>query len=153
MVKRKVEDIVEEICLPITDKLGLELIDVEYKKEGSNYILRAIIDKPGGVDIDDCENVSRELDIKLDESDPIEQSYNLEVQSPGERSLKKDKEFQYFSGRDVEVKLYEACDGKKIYEGNLIGLEQKMIKISTEDGIEKTFPKEKVANVKLKINF
>lgn len=153
MAKSKIEDTIESICIPITERLGLNLIDVEYKKEGNNYILRIIIDKPDGIDIDDCENVSRELDAKLDELDPIENSYNLEVQSPGERNLRKDKEFEYFRGRDVEVKLYEAYEGKRIFEGKLLGLNNGIIRILQDNGEEKQFSKEKTANVKLKINF
>lgn len=153
MAVNKVEEAVFNISRPIAENLGLELIDVEYKKEGSSYILRVIIDKPDGVDIEDCENLSRELDVKLDETDPIEHSYNLEVQSPGERSLKREREYEYFSGREVEVKLYEAQNGKKVVGGTLIGMDNGMINILQEDGEEKHFPKEKVANVKLKINF
>lgn len=153
MVKRKVEDIVEEICQPIVDNLKLVLIDVEYKKEGSSYILRIIIDKPEGVDIDDCENVSRLLDEKLDELDPIEHAYNLEVQSPGERNLKRDREFEYFKERDVEVKLYETQDGRKVFEGKLLGLFDGLVRILSENGEEKVFPRAKISSVKLKINF
>lgn len=153
MAKMKIEDKVEEICQPIVDSLGLSLIDVEYKKEGSNYILRVIIDKPEGVNIDDCESVSRRLDEKLDEIDPIEQSYSLEVQSPGERNLKKDKEFEYFRGRDVEIKLYEPIDSRKLFEGKLIGLDNGMIRILQENGEEKSINRERTASVKLKINF
>lgn len=153
MAKRKVEDIVEEVCLPITERLGLELIDVEYKKEGNNYVLRVVIDKPEGIDIDDCESVSRELDKKLDELDPIENSYNLEVQSPGERILKKDREYEYFKGRDVEIKLYEAVEGVKVFEGKLLGLDSGIISIMQKNGEVKRFLKGKAASVKLSINF
>ncbi len=147
MAKRKVEEVVEEMVRPITEALSLELIDVEYKKEGKNYVLRIIIDKPNGITIDDCENVSREVDQKLDELDPIENSYNLEVQSPGEMSLKKDREFEYFKGREVEVKLYEAI------EGVLLGLFDGIVKIKSLSGDVLEFSKECTANVKLKIRF
>ena len=153
MAKRKVEEVVEEMVRPITEALSLELIDVEYKKEGKNYVLRIIIDKPNGITIDDCENVSREVDQKLDELDPIENSYNLEVQSPGEMSLKKDRGFEYFKGREVEVKLYEAIDGKKTFEGVLLGLFDGIVKIKSLSGDVLEFSKECTANVKLKIRF
>lgn len=153
MGKKNIEETVEKLCKPITDKYNLELIDVEYKKEGPGYVLRATIDKPSGVTIDDCEAVSRELSDKLDEVDPIEGEYNLEVQSPGERNLRKDKEYNYFKGRDVEVKFYQEQDGRKTIEGKLEGLENGLIKIILENGEMKEYPKEKVANVKLKINF
>ena len=153
MVSKKIEQIVEDICMPITDALGLQLIDVEYKKEANNFILRIIIDKQDGIMMEDCENVSRELNDKLDEIDPIESNYNLEVQSTGERSLRRDSEYEYFKGRDVEVKLYEVQEGRKVYDGKLLGMEQKIIKIDTLGGGIKEFSKEKVANVKLKITF
>ena len=149
----KVEQMVEDLAKPIAQSLKIELIDVEYKKEGSNYVLRVTIDKPKGITIEDCENMSRELDAKLDEADPIEQSYSLEVQSPGERALRKDSEFKYFKGRDVEVKLYEALDGQKLYDGKLLGLEEDNIVITLNDGCEKRFDRKKVSSVKLKINF
>lgn len=153
MTKKRIDETVEEICRPITDRLGLNLIDIEYKKEGKDYVLRAIIDKADGIVIEDCENVSRELSDKLDEIDPIEGGYLLEVQSPGERSLKKDREFDYFRDRSVEVKLYEAVDGKKVFEGRLLGLEDNKVKLMSDNNSELEFPKDKVANVKLKINF
>lgn len=152
VTKRKVEETVEEICRPITDKLGLELIDIEYKKEGNNYVLRVIIDKSMGIVIEDCENVSRELDAKLDEIDPITHGYNLEVQSPGERTLKKDREFEYFKGRDVEVKLYEAHEGRKLFEGKLLGREDNLVSISMENGEERSFTVDQVASVRIKIS-
>lgn len=151
MGKKKVEDTVEEILIPITEKLGLNLIDIEYKKEGSNYVLRVIIDKPEGVVIDDCENLSRELDKKLDEIDPIPHEYYLEVQSPGERVLKKEREFEYFKGRDVEVKLYQPLEGRKVFEGKLSSLNDGLVFITDENGENKGFPLDKVSAVKLKI--
>lgn len=153
MVKKKIEDTVEEICEPITIELGLKLIDVEYKKEGSNYVLRIIIDKPNGITIQDCENVSIQLSNRLDEIDPIDSSYSLEVQSPGERSLKKEGEYEYFKGRAVEVKLYEPIEGKKTFEGQLLGIENNILIIKLESEDIKEFNREKVANVKLKIIF
>lgn len=152
MVKKKIEDIVEDICRPITERLGLELIDIEYKKEGKNFVLRIIIDNYKGVVIEDCENVSRELSDELDRLDPIESEYILEVQSPGERNLKKDREFEYFKDRDVEVKLYEPQEGKKVFEGKLVSREDGMVKILLPDDRVEQFPVEKVANVKLIIN-
>lgn len=151
MGKKKVEETVEEILMPITEKLGLNLIDIEYKKEGNNYVLRTIIDKPEGIVIDDCENVSRELDKKLDEIDPIPHEYYLEVQSPGERVLRKDREFEYFKGRDVEVKLYEALEGRKAFEGKLSTRSADSVFIISENGETKGFPLDKVSAVKLKI--
>jgi len=153
MVKKKAEEIVGEICSPIAECLGLSLIDVEYKKEGTNYVLRVIIDKPEGIVIEDCENLSRELSVKLDEVDPIPNTYNLEVQSPGERVLKKDNEFKYFEGRDVEVKLYEEKEGKRTDVGILKGVENGVLSIIKDAGEVVEFEMDKVASVRLKINF
>lgn len=153
MAKKRVEDIVEEAAAPIAESLGLTVVDVEYKKEGPSYVLRVIIDKPEGITIDDCENLSRTLSEKLDTLDPIENSYSLEVQSPGERKLKKDREFEYFKGRDVEVKLFEAVDGRKAFEGKLMGLKDNAVGITMESGLVKEFNRDKVASVKLSITF
>ncbi|MDI6618260.1 MAG: ribosome maturation factor RimP [Clostridiales bacterium] len=152
MIRKKMDRYIEDIVKPITDKLGIVLIDVEYKKEGNNYVLRLVIDSKNGVTIDDCENVSKLVSDKLDEDDPIENSYSLEVQSPGERVLKSDREFDYFKGRNVEVKLYEQMQGKKIFDGKLIGLENDLIKIEDHDKIYE-FQKNKVSSVRLKIIF
>ncbi|KPU43906.1 ribosome maturation factor RimP [Oxobacter pfennigii] len=151
MAKKKVEETVEELCLPIANRLGLNLIDVEYKKEGSNYVLRIIIDKPQGIVIEDCENLSRELDEKLDELDPIQNAYSLEVQSPGERILVHEREYEYFKDRDVEVKFYEPLEGKKVFEGILKGLKDGNVTIQTEKGEDAQFPMDKIAHVRLKI--
>lgn len=148
----KITEVVKGLCTPIADELGVELIDVEYKKEGGSYVLRIIIDKPGGVLIEDCENISSLLSDKLDESDPIAGSYTLEVQSPGERSLKNDWELNYFKGRDVEIKLYKPESSRKIFEGELLGIEDDNIRFIS-DGETREFPRDKVANVKLKIRF
>lgn len=153
MAKKRAEDIVEEVAAPVAESMGLTLVDVEYKKEGPSYVLRLIIDKPEGITIEDCESLSRALDEKLDEMDPIENSYSLEVQSPGERRLKRDREFDYFKGRDVEVKLFEGLEGKKTYEGKLIGLKDNRVCITQENGTVKEFDREKVASVKLSITF
>lgn len=153
MPTAKVEQTVEDIAKPIAESLGIALIDVEYRKEGKNHVLRVTIDNPEGITIEDCEHMSRELDVKLDEADPIEESYSLEVQSPGERTLRRDSEFEYFKGRDVEVKLYYAIDGQKLYDGKLLGLEKDNIAIMLNDGCEKSFDREKVSSVRLKINF
>jgi ribosome maturation factor RimP len=154
MAKRKIEDVICEIANPITEKNNFELVDIEFIKEGSNWYLRVYIDKPGGIMIDDCQIVSQALSEKLDEVDPIEQSYFLEVSSPGlERPLKKDKDFEKFKGEQVTVKLFLPLDGKKIFEGELIGLVDNKIVInsSSEGNIE--FEREKVSKVRRVIKF
>ena len=97
---------------PIVEANGLELVDLEFVKEGVNWYLRVYIDKDGGVNIDDCELVSRALEAKLDEKDPIEQAYILEVSSPGiDRPLKKEADFVKYQGEIIDVKLYTAVNG------------------------------------------
>ena len=108
----------EKLLGPIIEENKFELVDVEYVKEGSGYFLRAYVDKPGGITIDDLEKVSRALSDKLDEEDFIDDAYTLEVSSPGlGRPLKKDKDFERHLGEEVEIKLYKAV-GKKDIEQN-----------------------------------
>jgi ribosome maturation factor RimP len=154
MAKRKIEEIVAEVALSVTDKNSFELVDVEFIKEGSNWYLRVYIDKPGGIVIEDCQTISEQLSEKLDDLDPIEQSYYLEVSSPGlERPLKKDKDFVKFKGELVEVKLFQPIEGKKAFEGELIGLIDNKIGIKTQKGLELMFERDKVSSVKRVLKF
>jgi len=119
----RIETTVGNLILPVLDGLGYELVDIEFKKEGSQWHLRIYIDKPEGINLEDCEKVSYEISDLLDEADPIEQSYILEVSSPGlDRPLKKPRDYERAKGTLVEVKLYKAIDGKKNFEGILEGL-------------------------------
>jgi ribosome maturation factor RimP len=116
----KVTETVEKIAWPIVQELGLEIVDVEYVKEGKNWYLRLYIDKENGVDIEECGMVSEKLSEKLDEIDPIPHNYYLEVSSPGaERPLKKQEDFEKAIGKNVHIKTYEPIDGEKIFEGIL----------------------------------
>lgn len=143
----------EAYAADITDKYSLELVDVEYVKEGSEKYLRIYIDKPGSVTIDDCEKVSRELEAILDREDPIDEAYILEVSSPGlDRVLKKDYEYEKYKGRAVEIKLFAPIDGKKEFEGELIGLSEGLISIKTADG-ELSFEKGAVVSCRLAVIF
>jgi len=143
----------EELLLPITDRFSVEIYDVEYVKEGGEWYLRAYIDKPGGVNINDCENVSRALSERLDQEDFIAEAYILEVSSPGlGRTLKKEKHFQKAMGQDVEVKTYRPVDGRKEFTGVLQGYEDGNVTILTEEG-ERVFEKTEVALVKLAFDF
>ena len=110
----------EELILPILDEKGFELVDVEYVKEGQDYFLRAYIDKPGGITIDDCVAVSREMNVLLDELDYVEGAYTFEVSSPGlGRPLKKARDFERSLGQEVEIRTYKAIDGSKEFYGIL----------------------------------
>jgi len=154
MSKKKVEEIVEEMLIPIVDRYSFELVDVEYVKEGANWYLRTYIDKEDGINIDDCEAVSKELSKKLDEEDPIDQSYFLEVSSPGlDRPLKKDKDFMKYRGETVEVRLFHPFNGKKIYEGELLGLINGRIVIKPDKSDSVEFEKSDVAVVKRSVHF
>ena len=154
MSKNRVEKIAEQLAIPIIEKENFELVDVEYTKEGSDWYLRLYIDKPGGITLDDCQKVSEQLSNLLDRKDPIKGNYFLEVSSPGlDRPLKKESDFIRFKGRAVEVKLYEALDGKKVIEGELIGLENNVIKLNVANVGLVELPKEKVALTRLAVEF
>lgn len=153
MVKKKIEDVAAEVAFPIVEKYKFELVDVEYLKEGSNWYLRVFIDKEGGITIDDCQLVSEELSDELDKVDPIKQSYFLEVSSPGiDRPLKKEKDFEKFKGELVEVKLFQPIDGRKIFEGELIGLKDNIISMMHNKEVME-FEKDKVATVRRVVKF
>jgi len=153
-VKKNIATEIEQMVLPITEANDLELVDVEYVKEGGEFFLRVYIDKEGGVSLNECELVTRALNPILDEKDPIKDNYYLEVSSPGlDRPLKKDKDFVKYQGRDVEIKLYKPINGSKLYEGELVGLtEEKNIKIII-DNKEVEFNKKDVALIRLAIKF
>lgn len=149
MSKKKIEEIVAELALPITERNSFELVDVEFIKEGANWYLRIYIDKPNGITLDDCQIVSEEIGKKLDELDPIEQSYFLEVSSPGlDRPIKSEKDFEKYKGELVEVKLFKSLDGKKLFEGKLVGLIDGKVCIQQEDADILKFDNESVALVK-----
>lgn len=131
-----------------------ELVDVEYVKEGPYFYLRVFIDREGGLDIEDITDVTREINLVLDEKDPIQEQYFLEVSSPGlDRALKKDRDFIREKGKEVELKLYRSKDGKKQYEGRLMGLDEEGCIVVECEGKEYSFDKKEVAVVKLKVNF
>ena len=149
----KITDQVAALAKPVVEARGCSLWDVEYVREGPEYFLRLYIDKEGGVDIDDCEAVSRAMDPILDEKDPIPGSYHFEVCSAGlERALKKPSDFQRFMGAAVTVKLYRPYDGRKEIPGVLRGYEDG--RVTLEVGKETvTFEKSQVALVRLRVEF
>lgn len=143
----------EQLLLPITEKFGVEIYDVEYVKEGSDYYLRAYIDKPEGVNIIDCENVSRALSEALDKEDFIPDAYILEVSSPGlGRSLKKDKHLQKSIGQKVEVKLFKPIDKCKEFTGVLESFDEESITIM-EENAPRTFNRAEIALIRLALDF
>ena len=154
MSKKEVyEQKAEAILLPIMEKYGFELWDVEYVKEGSNWYLRAYIDKPGGIMINDCETVSRELSDILDAQDFIEDAYILEVSSPGlGRPLKKEKDYNRSMGKELEIRTYRAINREKEFYGILKSYDENSVTIENEDG-EQTFQKSDIALIRLAFDF
>lgn len=139
-----IETVVENIVMELLADTELELVDVEYVKE-QNWYLRVYIDKPGGIGIDDCQGLSEKLEAKLDECDPIKESYFLEVSSPGlDRALKKDRDLIRHEGDTVEVSTYAPVDGSKSIVGTLQGFTETELLVGG-----KTIERAKIANVKL----
>ncbi|MGN1004450.1 MAG: ribosome maturation factor RimP, partial [Oscillospiraceae bacterium] len=146
----KVTELTAALAAPIAQEQGCSLWDVEYVKEAGTWILRVYIDKEGGVSINDCEAVSRPLSDKLDEVDPIEGSYTLEVASAGaDRVLKKPEHFAAFLGSEVDVRLYRPIDGKKEFVGVLAGYENGNVLLEGD----LRFEKKDVAQVRLHVTF
>ena len=150
MAKREAyESKVENYLLPMMEEYGFELVDVEYVKEAGTWYLRAYIDKEGGISVDDCEVVSRRLSDWLDKEDFIEESYILEVSSPGlGRPLKKEKDFVRSLGKDVEIRLYRAKDKRKEFTGALKAFDRDTVTIE-EDGKEISFERPETALIPL----
>lgn len=152
--KKEYEARTEALITPIVEKYNFELVDVEYVKEGSNWYLRCYIDKEGGIFVDDCEKVHRELGDLLDEEDFIDNSYILEVSSPGlGRPLKKDKDFQRSIGKDVEIRTFRKIDKSKEFTGCLMAYDESTVTIQMEDGEEKVFDRADIALIHLAFDF
>ena len=152
--KEEYEAKTEALLLPIVEEKGYEMVDVEYVKEGSNWYLRAFIDMPGGITINDLEGVSRKLSDLLDEEDFISDAYILEVSSPGlGRPLKKDRDFDRSIGEEIEVHLYRSLNGNKQYVGLLESYDKDTITIEDEDGSEIALDRVNVSLVRLTIDF
>jgi ribosome maturation factor RimP len=142
----------EQILAPIMEAEGFELVDTEFVKEGGSYYLRAYIDKPGGITIDDCEKVSRQLSDRLDEEDFVEESYILEISSPGlGRQLKKDKDFERSLGEAVEVKFYKPLNGVRETSGILKAWDAETVTIGVDEDI--TIKRADIALIRLAIDF
>ncbi len=155
MGRRKVVDVVGDVVSKFCSSNGLELVDVQFVKEGPHRYLRVVIDKENGVSLDDCGDVSKFLNKKLDQMDLVEEQYFLEVTSPGvERELKRDEDFEKYSGKLVQAKLFQPVNGQKVIQGVLIGLnEDKKIIIEMENKEKFEVPKSKAAVVKLVVDF
>ncbi|HJD29335.1 MAG TPA: ribosome maturation factor RimP [Candidatus Blautia avicola] len=154
MSKKEIyEQKAEDLVMPIVEKYGFELVDVEYVKEGGNFYLRAYVDKPGGITVDDCETVSREFSDKLDEADFIDEAYIMEVSSPGlGRPLKKEKDFKRSMGEEVEIRTYRPINREKEFYGVLTAYDENSVTIDCE-GEEKIFQKADIALIRLAFDF
>ncbi len=159
MAKQKLTDKIYEMALPIANEHGLDIYEVEYKKEGSDYVLRVILDtKQDGeneyVSINDCEEISRALSDLLDGDDPIKEPYMLEVTSPGlDRPLKKQEDFVRFKGSQVDIGLYKAVNGSKVVTGELVGKADGVITIKLQNGSQYAAKEDEVSSVKLTVIF
>lgn len=155
MSKKEVyEQKTEEILLPIVEEYGFELVDVEYVKEGGTWYLRTYMDKEGGISIDDCEKVSRRLSDILDEKDYIDDTYIMEVSSPGlGRPLKKEKDFKRSLGKEVDIRTYRMIDKQKEFTGILKDYDKDTVTIELENETLKTFEKGDIALIRLAFDF
>ena len=155
MTKRETyEQKTEALLAPLLEEHRFELVDVEFVKEAGTWFLRAYIDKPGGIMIDDCELVSRAFGDLLDQEDFIEESYILEVSSPGlGRPLKKEKDFARSIGREVEIRLFKPLNKEKEFFGILKSYDGSQVTIEQEDGSELTFERSGIALIRLAFDF
>ena len=152
--REQYEQQTEELLEPIVTGHGFELVDVEYVKEAGTWYLRAYIDKPGGITVDDCEVVSRQFSDILDEKDYIEDAYIFEVSSPGlGRPLKKEKDFKRSMGEEVEIRTYRAIDRQKEFTGILKAYDNDTVTIAYEDDTEQVFNKSDIALIRLTLDF
>ena len=155
MSKREAyEQHTEQLLLPIVESHGFELVDVEYVKEAGTWYLRAYIDKPGGITVNDCELVSRTFSDILDEKDYIEDTYIFEVSSPGlGRPLKKEKDFARSIGEEVEIRTYRAIDRQKEFIGILVEYDKDTVTIEYEDETTQVFERADIALIRLALHF
>lgn len=155
MAKREVyEQKTEAILMPMMEANHFELVDVEFVKEAGTFFLRAYIDKEGGITIDDCELISRALSDRLDQEDFIEETYILEVSSPGlGRPLKKDKDLQRSLGESVDVKLFKAVDKQKDFTGILKAWDAQTVTLAFEDNEELVLERTNIALIRLAFDF
>jgi ribosome maturation factor RimP len=145
---------VEEIGRPVAEARGLRLVDVELVREAGRTILRFVLDKPGGVTLEDLEGFHRAVDPALDAADPIPHAYYVEVSSPGlDRPLRKDRDFQVFAGRQVEVATFGPLEGRRVFIGRLEGLEGDAVVLTDGDGHTWRIPRAQVARARLHAEF
>lgn len=153
MAYNKTEKEVLSLLEPIAEKESVEIWDVTFQKEGPDYVLRVYLDKEGGISIDDCERVSRALDVVLDEKDPISQAYMLEVSSAGlDRAIKYDFHFEKCMGKNVDVKLFAPINKEREFTAKLVGFEENVVSLE-RDGEEMNIPMDKISQIRLTVEF
>jgi ribosome maturation factor RimP len=144
---------VRRLAEPVAAALGLEVIDIEYRREGGGWVLRLFIDKPGGVSLDDCTAMSRELSPVLDVEDPIEHAYHLEVSSPGAtRPLKTDRDLERFRGCRVRVSTYEKIGDRKTFIGRLVSHTPEVLDVEEETVGRVSLPRAAIAKASLELD-
>lgn len=144
---------VSALVLPVIKEAGMELVDLEYRKEGTGWVLRLFIDKEGGVTLDDCTDISKEVDAILDVEDIVPHEYNLEVSSPGlNRPLKTEQDFNRFIGKLAKIKTFEVIDGSRNFKGRIVGCENGLVTLNV-DGVAHEIPIIKMAKANLEYEF
>lgn len=151
--RKSTVEVVYDLCAPVAERMKFEIWDIRFEKEGASWFLRVFIDKEGGITIDDCEAFSRTIDTLLDEADPVEQSYYLEVSSPGlDRELIKPEHFARYMGSLVDVRTIRPVDGMRDFTGTLIGYQDGQAFVKLEDGGPYAFKKAETAFIRLNID-
>jgi len=141
---------ITQLLTPVLEAQGVTLYDLEFIKEGGSKILRLYIDKPEGIDLNDCERVSRAAEIELDIHDPIPTAYYLEVSSPGiERKLSKPEHFERYVGHKIAIKLYGPVDGRRKFTGSLTSYENGNLSLTEEDGQTRNFEQTQISACRL----
>ena len=149
-----ISDQIREIVSRIAGSKGLDIIEITYKRESHAMVLRVIVDKAGGVTMDECGQINRELGTKLDEANFIDSHYIIEVASPGlDRTLKERRDFEGNLGKDIHVSTYAPIEGENVFTGKLIGLSEGMIVIESAQGVTTEIPFDKIAKARLEFTF
>jgi ribosome maturation factor RimP len=147
----RVQEFVAAKAAEVLEPQGVELVDVGYRREGGQWVLRLYIDRPGGVTLDDCAKVSRQVGDLLEVSDSIDHAYTLEVSSPGlDRPLKKESDFARYQGREVRIKTYSPLFGRKNFRGKLLGLREGRVEVEVE-GQTFAIPREAISKANLDV--
>jgi len=145
-------DRVRKTAQDIVEFANMELVHLEMKREPGGLLLRVYIDKEGGVTLDDCARISRQLSVQLDVEDPIEERYTLEVSSPGlDRPLFSDRDFTRFTGRKVRLSTHVPLEGRRNFQGRLDGIAEGSVRLTLEDGRQVSIPRDQVAKARLEI--